>query len=248
MDHVQVYDSRSEAYEHAFAVFLAHTNQKETMDKCLQNIIANLPRKHTLIDAGAGEGKATRRLAPLFQHTTAIEPNPFLYQLLKAAIPQATLIDKIITEANPHTKGDLVLCSHTLYYIAKEEWLTNLERLVSWMSPQGKTIVVLQNKNTDCMKMLDHFHHRHFDLSQLAETFTQKYNKKFNVNIECIEAHVETQDFTSAYTIAEFMLNLLPIKSPPTKTEFESYIQTHLKQGNGYRFSCNQDILQISSL
>jgi hypothetical protein len=76
---------------------------------------------------------------------------------LQRAVPQADAIGTSILATSPKALGDFVLCSHTLYYIPAEEWLAHLERLVSWMSSTGVTVVVLQNRGTACMTMLEHF-------------------------------------------------------------------------------------------
>ncbi len=51
---VQVYDSRSEEYRRAFAVFLAHTDEKQVICSWLSNLIDALPARAVFIDAGAG--------------------------------------------------------------------------------------------------------------------------------------------------------------------------------------------------
>ncbi|HVV67508.1 MAG TPA: methyltransferase domain-containing protein [Gammaproteobacteria bacterium] len=243
---VPAYDSQSKEYEQAFEVFLKNTNQKRNMHQWLQKVVEKLPAKQVFIDAGAGDGEVTRWFTPLFQKTIAIEPNPFLREKLHSAIPEATIIDKTIMEADPQATADLVLCSHILYYIDKNQWLQNLEKLVSWLSPSGSVIIVLQNPNTDCMNLLEHFINQRFDLSQVAEQFAKKHGENYEINLCCDGAQIEAPDFSSALTISIFMLNLLPMPHPLSETELEYYISSHfLKEDHIYRFSCNQDFLQI---
>ena len=124
--------------------------------------------------------------------------------------------------------------------------MENLERLVSWLAPEGVVLVVLQNHQTDCMQMLQHFLGKRFDLSALGKTFQDQTGQQYQVNIETVQAHISMSDFSSAYTVAEFMLNLLPIHNPPTREAFENYITHHFQdQAGGYRFSCHQDFLKI---
>src|SRR5690348_2692136 len=145
-DHIQVFDSQSEGYKHAFQVFLDHTDQKRNAKRWLHRIVETLPSRAVLIDAGAGNGEITRALTAAFDRTIAIEPNAYLLQQLQQAVPGAELIGDPILKAQPAAPGDLVLCSHVLYYIPPEEWLAHLEHLVSWMSPSGVTVVILQNR------------------------------------------------------------------------------------------------------
>ncbi len=58
-------------------------------------------------------------------------------------------------------------------------------------------------------------------------------------------AHVETRELASAYAIAEFMLNLLPISRPPARQDVEDYLAKHCLNDGTYRLSVHQDFLQI---
>ena len=66
------------------------------------------------------------------------------------------------------------------------------------------------------------------------------------MRVETVSAHVETSDFPSAYAIAEFMLNLLPIPDPPARHALEDYVRARFERPDGsFRFSCDQDFVQI---
>src|SRR4029453_1318547 len=168
---IQVFDSQGEAYKRAFQIFLDHTDQKRNAKRFLQKLVDGLPKRNIFIDAGAGNGEVTKAFAGAFCHTIAIEPNPHLLAQLKQVIPQAEAIAAPILTADPKAQGDFVLCSHTLYYIPAEEWLAHLDRLVSWMSPTGVTVVVVQNHDTACMAMLDHFFGPRFVFPHPPQTF-----------------------------------------------------------------------------
>jgi hypothetical protein len=242
---IQVFDSQGEAYKRAFQIFLDHTDQKRNAKRFLQKLVDGLPKRNIFIDAGAGNGEVTKAFAGAFDRTIAIEPNPHLLKQLKQAIPQAEAIAAPILAADPKAQGDFVLCSHTLYYIPAEEWLAHLDRLVSWMSPAGVTVVVVQNHDTACMAMLDHFFGHRFDLHQLAQAFREKHGDRYDVAITLDPAHVETRELASAYAIAEFMLNLLPISWPPARQDVEDYLAKHCLDDGTYRLSVHQDFLQI---
>ncbi len=212
----------------------------------LQLVVEQLPPRRVFIDAGAGNGELTRTFAPDFDRTIAIEPNAYLLSQLQRAIPSAETIGEPILSAKPVAQADLVLCSHTLYYIDSYGWLEHLERLVSWMSPTGVTIMVLQNRQTGCMEMVDHFFGHRFDLTQWAVIFRGKHGDRYDVVTTLEPAHVETPDVDSAFIVAEFILNLLPITKAPVRREVEAYINRHFKLPSGaYRFPVHQDFLQI---
>lgn len=245
-EYIQVFDSQGEAYKRAFQIFLDNTDQKRNAKRFLQTLVDGLPQRNVFIDAGAGNGEVTKAFANAFDRTIAIEPNPHLLAQLQRAVPQAEAIGAPILTASPKSLGDFVLCSHTLYYIPADEWLAHLERLVSWMSPTGVTVVVIQNRGTACMAMLDYFFGHKFDLDGLVSAFRTKHGDRYDVVTTIDPAHVETSEPASAYAVAEFMLNLLPISRPPTRREVIAYLDRHCTTADGtYRLSVHQDFLQI---
>ncbi len=246
MEPIRVFDSQGEDYKRAFQVFLDHTDQKQNANRVLQKLVEDLPARKVFIDAGAGNGEVTRAFAGAFDRTIAIEPNPHLLTQLQRTVPKADAIGTPILAASPQAQGDFVLCSHTFYYIPADEWLAHLERLVSWMSPTGMTVVVLQNRSTACMTMLEHFFGHRFDLSRLADTFCAKHGDRYDVSTTLDHAHVETTEPSAAYTVAEFMLNLLPISRPPARRDLEDYVAANFAASDGtHRLSVHQDFLQI---
>ncbi len=241
----KIYQSHTEEYHQAFQAFLDHTDQKIQAKKWLETCIQKLPFKRTFIDAGAGNGKVTAWFIDLFERTIAAEPNETLRKELETVCPKAEVHGKTILDAPISGPADFVLSSHVFYYIPQELWLQNLNKLASWLGPEGTAAVVLQNRQTDCMKMLRHFLNHSFDLRPLAETFKKNSRGRYSITLETVPAEIKTQTFEDALTIAEFMLNLLPLTDPPSRPEVEGYIQTRFAGGGGFRFSCNQDFLKI---
>lgn len=244
--HVRVYDSLGSDYEQAFATFLRHTDQKEQARYWLDQIVKRLPNRRVFVDAGAGTGVVTNWYAEQFEKTIAIEPNPHLRRQLGANCPRATILDQPIMSARPGMPADFVLNSHVFYYIPEADWNTHLDRLASFAAPGGVVVVILQNSGSDCMRLLQHFHKRRFDLPGLGDSFQKRHAAEFHSQIITAECHVQTADLPTAYTVAEFMLNLLPVRSPPLRCELEDFVDNEFadEQG-GFRFSCTQDFLVI---
>jgi hypothetical protein len=96
------------------------------------------------------------------------------------------------------------------------------------------------------MKMLDHFLGRRFDLAELGRRFEAEKGKNYSVEIATVPARIATTDLATAYTIAEFVLNLLSMDAPPLRSDVEEYVrQKFAAPEGGFRFSCNQDFLQV---
>jgi SAM-dependent methyltransferase len=244
-ERVAVYDSQGSAYEQAFQVFLDHTDQKAKMREWLEDQVQALPSHELFVDAGAGTGTATAWFLDRFERTIAIEPNPFLRAELCEACPTAEVLPDVILEADVPSRGSLVLCSHVFYYVERDAWGSHLEKLASWLAPDGVLFVVLQNPGTDCMRMLRHFHRQRFDLSELADRFRYTHEDTYHVAIETVPARVFTPGLDAAYTVAEFMLNLLPMPDPPLRADLEAYVSRELAVPGGYRLSCDQDFLCV---
>jgi hypothetical protein len=245
-DRVRIFDSQGEAYKQAFQIFLDHTDQKRNAKRWLQEVVDRLPARTVFIDAGAGNGELTKAFADVFTRTIAIEPNVYLLNQLQHSLPTVEVLGLPILAAQPAAQGDLVLCSHTFYYIPADEWLLHLERLVSWMAPTGVTIVVLQHCESGCMHMVRHFFGHRFELRQVAEAFRAKHGDRYEVVTTLEPAHVETPDLDKAYAVAEFMLNLLDITSAPTREDVEGYVRANFATQQGtYRIPVDQDFLQI---
>jgi hypothetical protein len=245
-DEVRVFDSLSPAYQQAFHVFLNHTDQKVNARRWLERFVNALPARRVFVDAGAGNGEMTATFAPHFERTIAIEPSSSLRWELQQRCPEVELIAVGIGEAQPSAPADLVVCSHVLYYIDRCAWRACLAKMASWLAERGSLVVVLQNGESDCMRMLQRFLGQSFCLKEVALELEQEYGNDFVVERQLVPAQVNAPDVAAAYAIAEFMLNLLPMPRPPAKREVKTYLHEHFSTGDGsFRFSCDQDFLVV---
>ena len=199
-DFVRTYDSSSADYRQAFDVFLSHTDEKAKIKEHLEGIIASLPARRTLIDVGAGNGTLTAWAGERFPKTIAIEPNPALRHDLTRRCPHAEVIPQRIAEVNLPPLGDLILCSHVLYYVGQEEWLSTIKQMAAWLSSQGVLVVILQSRDCDCSKVLSRFQGQSIDLVPLGRELESALSEPFQVKLERVPAQVRTPDLSAAYT------------------------------------------------
>ena len=243
---VESYASQSSAYADAFAVFLAHTDQKVKARAWLDRLVQCLPQRRVFIDAGAGNGAVTGWFTDAFERTIAIEPSESLRRQLLQRCPAVEALGDFILTAKPAAPGDLILCSHVFYHIDTAQWLDHVQHMASWLAPAGTLVVALQNHSADGMRMLEHFHGQRFDLSALARRFEAIHGDHYRVQLETVPASVVTQDIATACTIAEFFLNDLPMRKPIRRADVEAYVRAHFSApGGSFRFSCDQDFLQV---
>src|SRR4051812_50149626 len=108
---VRSFVSSSPEYHRAFQAFLAHTDQKDKARDWLRHEVDGLANRSVMIDAGAGGGKLTSWLAPLFGTVIAIEPNPPMGPGLRAACPDAVAVAAPIASASPPATSGFRPCS-----------------------------------------------------------------------------------------------------------------------------------------
>jgi SAM-dependent methyltransferase len=243
---VKVFASSDPEYEVAFGTFLACTDQKTKAMAFLDEQLRRLRRKNTFVDVGAGNGKLTSHFLNAFQKCVAIEPNPYLVRELRAQCPVAEVLEQRIDEAAVECQADFILCSHVFYYLPQNSWLGSLEKIASWLGEDGLLAVGLQNPETDCMKMFRHFIGSRFDLGALTQEFARR-NSRFSTSVVTVPAMIRTSSAEDACTIAEFMLNLLPMSDPPPLADLESYVQSKFNRGQTFKFSCDQDFLLVQA-
>jgi SAM-dependent methyltransferase len=243
---IKSFHSQSKDYDNIFKFYTAHTDEKPKSIAWLQEIVKQLPSKKQFIDAGAGNGILTKALAPYFSHTIAIEPNSELRQQLQTNCPEISTQPCFIMDANISlAKADFILCSHVFYYVEQTQWLAHIEKLTTWLAPEGVLVLMLQHHASDCMKMQTHFFQRVFNLVAVAQLF--KEEEKYQVDVEVMPIDIITPDLVSTYRIAEFMLNLLPAVNLPTRDDVENYIKQYFypKNQGGYHFSSDQTLVKI---
>jgi Methyltransferase domain len=245
---VRSFPSISPDFRRAFGTFLAHTDQKDKALAWIQREVSRLAVRGTMIDAGAGNGKLTEWFTGSFSRVVAIEPNASLETDLRANCPTAHVIPRTIMDASVSEAADFILCSHVLYFVDQSEWQSTLWRLAGWLAPGGVLAIGLQNPESDCMTMVDHFIGGRFNLRDLLQA-EQMSGGRFKTELETFPAHIRAADLKTACEIAEFMLNVLPMPSPPGWSDLESYVDEHFRRSDGrYELSCHQDFLRVTRL
>src|SRR6185312_1415576 len=115
-------------------------------------------------------------------------------QALRRSCPGAVVLDEPIDEVKLDARADLVLRSHVFYYAPDSAWLGTARRILNWVAPGGVLVLMLQNPENDCMRMVGHFTGVRFDLSDLASILEQNGYRSTNL--------------ADAIDVAELMINL----------------------------------------
>ncbi len=225
-------------YEHQLDLLYCRSDQlKIQSDIIINEIKSKSTERNRFLDIGAGNGRLTEIIAPLFKETHCIEPH------LKNAQYLAKKFDKVynvyLQAFITPLKYDLILLSHVLYYIKRESWLRTIKDIFSSLEDKGIIILILQSKDGEVQKFFNKFANEVYDIDpiQFAEELTQ-----FDYTIDVIHSSItmKSQVFEEFLELCFFFL--LEKKSNLIKRERQitDYILNHFKK-NSY-FTMKQDI------
>jgi SAM-dependent methyltransferase len=245
---VRILDVAGEGYRRAFELFLAGTDEKAVTHEYLKALVEQLPRRRLFLDVGAGDGVTTRHVGQYFECTIAIEPSAPMRQALRRSCPDAVVFNEPIDKVQLDAHADLALCSHVLYYVPDSAWLETARRVLNWVAPGGALLLMLQNPENDCMKMVRHFTGVRFDLSDLARRLEQNGNGLVqSVAMATLPIRYRSTNLADAIDVAEFMINVpaLRSRSLPSRQELESYVVRNFSAEGTICITHTHDILTV---
>lgn len=233
---VRILDVAGDDYRRAFDLFMAGTDEKAVTHEYLTALVEELPRRTLFLDVGAGDGVTTRHVGQYFERTIAIEPSAPMRQALRRSCPDAVVLTEPIDEVELDARADLALCSHVLYYVPDSAWLGTVRRVLNWVAPGGVLLVMLQNPENDCMRMVWHFTGVRLDLSDLAKRLEQDGDGLVeSVAMATLPIRYRSATLADAIDVAEFMINVPALRSRhlPSRQELESYVVRNFSDHEG---------------
>lgn len=157
-------------------------------------------------------------------------------QALRRACPDAAVLNEPIDEVELDVRADLALCSHLLYYVPESAWLDTVRRVLNWVAPGGELLVMLQNPENECMRMVRDFIGVRFDLSDLARRLEPNGNGLVeSVTMVTLPTRYRSTNLAEAFDVAELMINVPSLRSMrlPSRQELESYVVQHFSDPEG---------------
>ncbi|MFC0495475.1 class I SAM-dependent methyltransferase [Streptomyces mutabilis] len=238
--------TQEDAYREAFTRFLAGTDEKTVTHAYLRGLVEQLPARRVLLDVGPADGTTTRQLAPHFERTICIEPSEPMRRALALACPQAQVLAEPVLEATVDARADLALLSHVLYYVPRAQWVATVSRIMEWLAPGGLLLVLLQNPDGPCMRMVHHFTGLRYDLRQLADELAALPSGLVGgIELDTVPARYRSGDLDETVTVADFHLSL-PGGTSPTRGAVTAYVHQHLQDGDGgYVLRHDQHVLRV---
>jgi 2-polyprenyl-3-methyl-5-hydroxy-6-metoxy-1,4-benzoquinol methylase len=97
-------------------------------------------------EMGLGDGITALRLHEHFDSYSVVEGSNFLIEQSKSTLPNVNLIHSFFEDFHPDNKFDLILALHVLEHV--DEPAEILKIIKSWLTPSGKVIILVPNKNS----------------------------------------------------------------------------------------------------
>lgn len=100
----------------------------------------------SVLELGYGDGIVSAVLAETVSDLTILEGASSLVEIAKGKLPQVNCVDTLFEDFKPTKKYDVILASHVLEHV--DDPVSILKQMTSWLSDNGKMIIVVPNKNS----------------------------------------------------------------------------------------------------
>lgn len=144
--------------ETPFETFLRYSNEKEESSTRLADLLQEIAGDLSILDIGAGNGEflaltlaKTKNLTSL--RVTLLEPSRDLVKQLKdhfnRILPRDSvkIIRTTLDDFSNDEKFDVILASHLFYHIPRDTWVKQLNKMLSFLKPDGRLIIILREKD-----------------------------------------------------------------------------------------------------
>lgn len=225
-----IYYSKSQSFEK----FLSWTNEKQRIAEEILKIVGD--KKDLLLDIGAGDGSITKFVSDKFDHVTAIEPVPSLFEIMKKKCHanKYTLINSPFESTALEQKFDIILVSYALQFIPN--YPQEIFRMKNLLKDSGLLLVVeLDQENCELWRF-----HRKYRKDVLGVNspdpvtldFSDLLKKAFKVQKVSFFATLSIPSVDDAISIFDFIYDTDFSK---IKKETLIKIKTELQQEYGNR-------------
>ena len=223
------FEWNSVEYSGAFESLLRCSSERSVLLPHLRQQLDQLSESSVAADWGAGTGDLTSLLAESCATTYAIEPSEPMQHILQENVPGVQLIEGDVTTACPPSPTDYALLAHVLYHLPDEEWSRIVNRLLTYLNPSGKLVIVMKGRESGCNAMLEYFGAPRFDIIKEL-TPSIEGMPGFQLEVQHLPATIATDNFADTEAIARFMMsdrNACEFTIPPQEPEFLQYVKAN---------------------
>lgn len=248
-------DNSTVQFKQQFDLLSTHTPEYEiTVPYIVETVVSNLPQCRHFIDVGTGRGNLAKSLSNHFDVTTIVEPNQLYHDEVLAWARQndREFYGKNTDWLNANIAGiqaDLVLMSHVLYYVDKQDWSTFIRKAYDALNPGGQLVFILNSLENSVTYLYKQFMPKDEWLAIASSEGihqTLQANDYANVTVSEYYSNITTDTLSEMYELIDFLLLHRVDFADITNQEIrKKYCETYLYNGKKYVISADGHILSI---
>jgi len=228
-------------YQRQLALFARSSTEKGIELVKLGEIIGGLSHRRYFLDIGAGGGDLTIPISQSFKETTVVEPNAKQASYLKRRCPNFTIYNDIFGNVNLGSKRyDFILCSHVLYYLEEDHWLTTIEKMHRHLIAGGRIAIVLQSPIGEVANFFNLFTHYDVNILELWQDLIRRYGDDA-IEVRYFLNEIRTESLDDMVTIGLFLL--IDRRFGECRDKIRQYFELHHKMDDGYRMIQDEILL-----
>lgn len=232
-------------YQRQLNLFIRSSTEKGIELVKIGEIMAGLSKRRYFLDIGAGSGDLTIPISQSFEEITIVEPNAKQAGYLRRRCPHFIIYNDSWESVNLDLKRyDFILCSHVLYYIKEDQWLSTIKKMYTHLEDGGRIAVVLQSPMGEVASFFNHFTSYDVNILDLWRDLIRKYGDEV-IDVRYFMNEIYTDNLEDMVSVGLFLL--LDCKFKERKKEIKQYFESHHRVIAGYRMMQDEILLVIKN-
>lgn len=228
----------NERYRNSFRLFSRRTDEKDL----LASFIVRLGRvgaASRVLDIGAGDGGITERIQSVTQKIVAVEPNPEFANLLRAK--GIKVLQGSWERVEPEGVFNTIIASHVVTYFPDEKLLVLIEKMIQFLAPQGRIILVTVDQERGSWRDIHTFFYSKNKIQKRrTSVLLQSVLKKYDPKIFTFTTQVRARSIEEMFDILAFDFSEYESLFSRTKPFLRKFLQQHVDQGKPTLEVCHQ--------
>lgn len=230
-------------YQQQLNLFIRSSTEKGIELVKIGEIMAGLSKKRYFLDIGAGSGDLTIPISQSFEETTIVEPNAKQAGYLKRRCSHFIIYNDSWESVNLDLKRyDFILCSHVLYYIKEDQWLSTIKKMYTHLEDGGRIAIVLQSPMGEVASFFNHFSSYDVNILELWRDLIREYGDEV-IEVRYFMNEIYTDNLEDMVSIGFFLL--LDRKYKERREDISNYFETHHKKDEGYHIKQDEILLIV---
>ncbi len=230
-------------FKRQLELFVKSSTEKGIELVKIGEIIAGLTGRRSFLDIGAGGGELTIPVSLSFEKTTVVETNEQQTRYLQRRCPHFRIIRDSWEDVDLGSEQfDLILCSHVLYYITEDRWVTIIEKMYAHLAKGGCMAIVIQSPIGEVADFFRRFTTYDINILPLWGEMIRRYGDQA-VSVKYFTNDIFTEKLEETASIGLFLL--IDRNFRKRKDEIIKYFEEHHRSQAGYHIQQDEIILIV---